>query len=80
MTALINDNMFLFYNIFLINDVRFDAIFFTQLRYSHVKREGNKIAHSLAWHALCILDFIVWMENVSPLFLFVIQVDIAGFS
>ena len=80
MTALINDNMFLFYNICLINDVRFDAIFFTQLCYSHVKREGNKIAHSLAWHALCILDFIVWMENVSPLFLFVIQVDIAGFS
>ena len=78
MSALINDNMFLSSNIFLIDD--FDAIFFTQLRYSHVKREGNKIAHSLAWHALCILDFIVWMENVSPLFLFVIQVDIAGFS
>ena len=78
MTALINDNMFLSSNIFLIDD--FDAIFFTQLCYSHVKREGNKVAHSLARHALCILDFVVWMEDVSPLFLFVVQADIAGFS
>ena len=78
MSALINDNMFLSSNIFLIDD--FDAIFFTQLRYSHVKREGNKVAHSLAQHALCILDFVVWMEDVSPLFLFVVQADIAGFS
>ena len=78
MSALINDNMFLSSNIFLIDD--FDAIFFTQLRYSHVKREGNKVAHSLARHALCILDFVVWMEDVSPLFLFVVQADIAGFS
>ena len=78
MSALINDNMFLSSNIFLIDD--FDAIFFTQLRYSHVKREGNKVAHSLARHALCILDFVVWMEDVSPFFLFVVQADIAGFS
>ena len=29
------------------------------LHYSHVKREGNKVAHNLTRHALCISDFVV---------------------
>ena len=32
----------------LLNDVRFISRSFSQLRYSHTKWEGNKIAHSLA--------------------------------
>lgn len=61
MIALINDSMFLSSNSFLIDDVCFDAIFFTQLCYSHEKRESKKVAYSLARHASCILDFVVWI-------------------
>ena len=47
----------------LLNDVRRCSSFFNQLRYSHVKREGNKVAHSLARYAKHISDFVVWMEG-----------------
>ena len=50
------------------------------LHYSHVKKEGNKVAHNLARHALCISDFVVWMEEVLPLLLPIVLADIAGFS
>lgn len=43
-------------------------------------REGNKVTHNLARHALCISDFVVWMEDVSPPLLPVILVGIAKFS
>ena len=43
----------------LKEDVHFDARHFNELRYSHVKREGNKVAHFLAQYALGILDFVV---------------------
>ena len=48
MIVLISDSLFLSFNGLLIDDVRFGARFFTQLRYSHVKRKGNKVAHDLA--------------------------------
>ena len=32
--------------------------------YSHVKRNGNSVAHYLAKHTLSILDLQVWMEDV----------------
>ena len=79
MTALINDSMFLSSDSFLIDDVRFDPIFYTQLCYSYIKREGNKVTHSLSRYDLCILDFVVWMEDVPPHFLSVVQIDIVGF-
>ena len=43
----------------LIDDIRFNAVFFTKLHYSHVKREGNMVAHSLARYALIISNFVV---------------------
>ena len=63
----------------LIDDIRFDAIFFNQLRYSNIKREDNKVAHSLTQYALGILDFVVWMEDVLPPLFFVVQTDIVRF-
>ena len=51
----------------LIVDVRrFSNIFFSELRYSHTKKEGNKVAHNLIRYALHISDYIVWMEDVPP--------------
>ena len=54
--------------------------FFNELHYSHVKREGNIVAHKLACHAICVSDVVVWMEDVPPLLFLVVLADIAGFS
>ena len=37
---------------------------FRRLLYSHVKRNGNSVAHNLAKHVICIPDFQVWIEDV----------------
>ncbi|KAL0000944.1 hypothetical protein SO802_014725 [Lithocarpus litseifolius] len=64
----------------LIDDAKFSSVNFDQLRYSHVKRECNFAAHSLAKFASNISDFQVWMEDVPPQLSHVIQADLAGFS
>ena len=43
----------------VMNDIRYDANIFYQLRYSHVRRVGNKIAYSLANRVLEITDFVI---------------------
>ena len=58
-TVLINNSSFFSSNGLLIEYIRFNASFFNQLLYSHVKKEGNKVAHKLARHALCISNFSV---------------------
>ena len=50
------------------------------INYSHVKREGNIVAHKLARHAICVLNFVVWMEDVPPPLFPVVLTDIAGFT
>ena len=63
----------------IIDDICFEASCYNQLRYSHIKREGNKIAHSLARYAIEISNFVVWMKDVSPHLFSVVQADIVGF-
>ena len=53
---------------------------FSQLHYSYVKREGNKVTHCLARHVINVLDLAIWMEDIPPQFVFVLQVDLVGFS
>ena len=77
--ALCNDTIFLSSNGLLIEDIRLNARFFHQLHYSHVKREGNKVTHNSARHALCISNFVVWMKNVPLPLLPIILADIARF-
>ena len=48
MIALISNSLFLSFNSFLIDNVRFGVRFFTQLRYSHIKEEDNKVVYNLA--------------------------------
>ena len=43
---------------------------FSKLHYSHVKREGNMVAHVLARFVLNVSDYSVWMEDVPPQFHF----------
>ena len=66
MQALIHDRPFLASDGLLIDDLRFNARCFNQLHYSHVKREGNMVAHKLARYTLNVSDFVVWMEDISP--------------
>nr|XP_023896770.1 uncharacterized protein LOC112008672 [Quercus suber] len=63
----------------LIDDIRCNARCFNKLLYSHAKRKGNKVAHNLARHSICISDFMVWMETVPPPFVSLVLADIAGF-
>ena len=79
-TTLQNNNTFLSPEGLLMEDIKFHASSFIQLRYSHVKREGNNVAHKLARHALCISEFSVWMEDILPPLLPVVLRDIAEFS
>ena len=48
----------------LVEDVKLVANSFVSLSYSHIKRNGNSVAHNLAKHAIRIPDFQVWMEDV----------------
>lgn len=50
----------------LIKDVKDLSHSFDHLLYSHTKREGNVIAHSLARYAIGTSDFLVWMEDNPP--------------
>ncbi|XP_023892982.1 uncharacterized protein LOC112004977 [Quercus suber] len=51
-----------------INDAKHFSNSFDKLLYSHVTRDCNNFAHSLARHAINIPDFLVWMEKVPPQF------------
>ena len=64
----------------LIDDIKCNASFFNQLLYSHVKREGNKVAHSLARYSICIFDFSIWIETVLPPFVSLLLADMTSFS
>ena len=64
----------------LLEDVRILSQHFDELRYSHTKREGNCLVHSLARYAVDILDFLVWIEDVPSQFYSVFQTDLSGFS
>ena len=78
--ALISNSTYLSSDGLQMEDIKFHASFFIQLLYSHVKRKGNKVAHKLARHALCISDFSGWMKDVPPPLLSVVLDDIVGFS
>ena len=73
MPRLINDTEVMSYNALLIEDVQRCSRSFNQLCYSHVKRECNKITHSLARYVVHIPDFIMWIEDIPPLFISVLQ-------
>ena len=51
----------------LSRDVTCFASLFHCIRFSHVRREGNSVAHNLARHARHVTGFQVWMEDV-PLY------------
>ena len=48
-----------------IQDVKCFTNLFHCIRFSHVRREGNIVAHNLARHARHVTSFQVWIEDVS---------------
>ena len=61
----------------LVQDAFIYSDSYIKLLYSHCRRDGNKLAHSLARYSINISDYVVWMEEV-PLSLFsVAQNDLA---
>ena len=62
----------------LLEDVMALSQNFDELLYSHTRRDSNQVAHSLVRYALGIPDFLVWMEDVSPPILSILQADLIG--
>ena len=60
----------------LVDDVKRVAISFERLLYSHVKRNGNRVAHSLAKNTLRIPDLQVWMKDVSSHIISILDLDV----
>ena len=50
---------------------------FSELSYTHGRRDGNKIAHSLTSLALITPNCTVWMENVPSRTLCFVQTDLS---
>ena len=64
----------------IMNDIIFLASHFTCFSVTHVQRQCNKVAHSLARRAISSSPSSVWMEDVQPNFLSVIQADLNSLS
>ena len=62
----------------LVEEAKVLSQHFDQLLYSHTKREGTAVAHSLAKYVIGILDFLAWIEDVSSQLYSVLQVDFVG--
>ena len=60
----------------LVDDVKRVANSFERLLYSHVKRNDNRVIHSLAKNALCIPDFQVWMGDVPSHIVSILDLDV----
>ena len=61
----------------LISDACTLARNFSEVSYSHTKREGNKVAHGLAKLAANLADCVIWMEEVPPSINHFVQADLA---
>ncbi|XP_075656037.1 uncharacterized protein LOC142626133 [Castanea sativa] len=64
----------------LLEDIRMFSQRFDTFLYSHTRREGNSVAHSLARYALSIPNFLVWIEDVPPHIQHFVRVDLVSLS
>ena len=62
----------------LRNDILFLSSFFTTFFVSWVRRQCNKLAHSLARKAKGLPIMIVWMGDIPPDLVLVFQADLSG--
>ena len=64
--ALLNSNPCCTLYRHLVNDTKLIARSGLSVKFLHVKRDGNIVAHSLAKRARSSLPFKVWMESIPP--------------
>ena len=62
----------------IIHDVKLLASYFSCILFSHIRRQGNGVAHALARRAINLPNQNVWMDNVSLDILHVVQADLAS--
>ncbi|XP_065630298.1 uncharacterized protein LOC136067864 [Quercus suber] len=60
----------------LVEDEKIYSSHFQRVLYSHVKRNSNRVAHNLVRHAISILNFQVWIEDVHSHIVSVLHSDI----
>ena len=63
----------------LFHCIRFSHVCREGLLYSHIKRNDNRVAHSLAKNVLCIPDFQIQMEDVPSHIGSILQLDVVEF-
>ena len=64
----------------LIQDTIVFSSFFSKLLFSHCRRDGNKLAHSLARYSINVSNYVVWMEEVPHPLFSVAQHDLANLA
>ena len=50
----------------IIRDIKIVSVAFREISFCHTRRQGNKVAHSIARRACKFSPFNVWMEDVPP--------------
>ena len=50
----------------IIQDIKIVSAAFSEISFCHTRRQGNKVAHSIARRACNFSPFTVWMEDVPP--------------
>ena len=60
---------------FLIKEANELANQLTHVKFQHVGRERNSVAHNLARHTQHVTSFLIWMEDVPSLCSEMYQVD-----
>ena len=64
----------------LIQDAILFSNSYSELLYSHCRREGSRLAHSLARYSINVSNYAVWMEEVPNHLLSVVQQDLANLA
>ena len=64
----------------LIQDATIFSASYTKLLYSHCRRDGNKLAHSLARFSIHVPNYLAWMEEVPHTLLSVAEQDVANLA
>ena len=64
----------------LIQDAILFSNSYSELQYSHCRRKGNTLAHSLARYSINVSNYVVWMEKVPNHLLSDVQQDLANFA
>ena len=62
----------------LVKDIQFLASYLSSFDFTHVRRHCNALAHSLARRAQGLSQPLVWMEDVPPDTLTILQADLLG--